>query len=90
MAVANSLGTFTYHPFTVADLHAVAMDNGASGYATTASTDVDALDAGDVAAEAVDRAVRSRHPAPSSRASNEVVLEPPAVAELLDYTPTPD
>ncbi len=86
LAVANSLGTFTYHPFTVADLHAVAMDDGASGYATTASTDVDALDAGTVAAEAVDRAIRSRHPRTIEPGEYEVVLEPPAVAELLDYT----
>jgi predicted Zn-dependent protease len=86
LAVANSLGTFTYHPFTVADLHAVAMEDGASGYATTASTDVDALDAGTVATEAVDRAVRSRHPRAIEPGEYEVVLEPPAVAELLDYT----
>ncbi|MAG35409.1 MAG: hypothetical protein CL878_04065 [Dehalococcoidia bacterium] len=86
LSVANSLGAFAYHPLTMADLHAVVMDDRASGYATAASVDVDALDAGDVAAEAVERAVRSRDPRAIEPGEYEVLLEPPAAAELLDYT----
>lgn len=85
LAVANSLGTFAYHPSTVADLHTVVMADDASGFGGAASIDVDDLDVDDVARQAVGRTLRGQQPRSVEPGDYEVILEPPAVAEMLDY-----
>jgi PmbA protein len=83
LAVANSLGTFAYHPSTLADLHAVMMGDSASGYASAASADVRELSSEKLAREAIDKAVRSRNPIAIQPGEYTVVLEGNAVSDLL-------
>ena len=88
LAVANSLGTFMYHGGTVADLHTVVMNEAgtASGYASSSSPDVRAIDGEYVARAAMDKALRSQNPIALAPGEYTVVLEPDAVASVLLYT----
>ncbi|MBI4671113.1 MAG: TldD/PmbA family protein [Chloroflexi bacterium] len=88
IAVANSLGAFVYHSGTVADLHAVVMNEqaNASGYASSSSPDMRDIDGEYVARTAMDKALRSQNPIALAPGEYTVVLEPDAVASLLQYT----
>jgi PmbA protein len=85
LAVANSLGTFAYHPGTIADLHTVMMGDSASGYASAASPDVRDLNGETLAREAIDKALRSRNPIALQPGEYTVLLEENAVSDLLEY-----
>lgn len=87
IAVANSLGTFQYHQGTIADLHTVTMNEAgtASGYASASAPDVRALDSEAVARVAMDKALRSQNPIALAPGEYTVILEPPAVAMMLQY-----
>jgi PmbA protein len=85
MAVGNSLGVIAYAPSTQADLTAVIMSNGSSGYGNRTSLDIDEIQAEQVGREAVDKALRSRNPRPVTPGEYTVILEPYAVATLLSY-----
>lgn len=87
IAVANSLGAFQFHQATVADLHTVVMNEQAtaSGYASASSPDVRAIDGDYVARTAIDKAVRSQNPIALAPGEYTVVLEPAAVAMMLQY-----
>lgn len=87
LAVANSLGVWQYHAGTRADLHTVMMNEAgtASGYGSAWSLDVRAIDGESVARAAVDRAVRSQNPIALAPGEYTVVLEPDAVAAMLQY-----
>ncbi len=84
-AVANSLGVYAYHRETQADINAVIMSETSSGYAARASKDVGDIDGESVAQEAVDRALRGVNPQTLAPGEYEVVLEPYAVVDLLDF-----
>lgn len=85
LAVASSRGVAAYHRGTSAKLEVIAADGRASGYAHAAARALGGIDAaaeGRRAAEALGR-MRSRvsvAPGPI-----DVILEPPAVAELLEW-----
>ncbi|HWQ29080.1 MAG TPA: metallopeptidase TldD-related protein, partial [Dehalococcoidia bacterium] len=85
IAVANSLGVWAYHRDTTADINTVIMGETSSGHAERWTMDVSEIDGETVAAEAVDRALRSANPRPLEPGEYEVVLLPYAVADLLDY-----
>ncbi len=85
LAVANSLGTFAYHPGTVADLHTSMMGDSGSGYASAASLDARELNGEALAREAIDKAVRSRNPIGLQPGEYTVLLEEYAVTDLLDF-----
>lgn len=87
LAVANSLGMFQFHQGTVADLHTVVMNDAGttSGYASFSAPDVRAVDADGVARAAIDKAVRSQNPIALAPGEYTVVLEPAAVAMMLQY-----
>jgi predicted Zn-dependent protease len=85
LAVANSLGVWTYHPTTVADLNTVVMSDGGSGYANAVAADVARIDPSAVARRAIDLCARNRNQADLEPGEYEVLLEPPAVAEMLDF-----
>jgi PmbA protein len=85
LAVVNSLGVSAYHPMTTADVHAVIMSDEGSGYASSLAGDVSAIDPAAVGAAAVDRCARNRAPAELPPGEYEVLLEPPAVADLLGF-----
>lgn len=85
LAVANSLGVRAYHQASYADIVAVAMSDDSSGYAERASLDIADIDAEAVANEAIDRALRSRHPVDLEPGEYEVILEEYAVHDLIDH-----
>jgi predicted Zn-dependent protease len=85
IAVGNSLGVFAYAPSTYADLSTVIMSNDSSGFAGSTSTDVGAIDAQQVAREAIDKALRSRGPQSIAPGEYTVILEEEAVSEVLSY-----
>lgn len=85
VAVANSLGTFVYHPGTLAELQTVTMGDSASGYASSASPDVRDLSPEKLAGEAIDKAVRSRNPIAIQPGEYTVILEGYAVSDVLEY-----
>ena len=88
IAVVNSGGARVYHRGTVADFHTVVMNDAgtASGFASEASPDSRKIDAGAVARTALDKAQRSQNPIALAPGEYTVVLEPEAVASVLQYT----
>ncbi len=85
LAVANSRGVWAYHPYTQANLVTVIMSDDSSGWAQRSALDVDDLDAEAAGREAVDKALRSRHPVAINPGEYTVILEEYAVADLLEY-----
>jgi PmbA protein len=86
MAVANTHGLRSSGSTTQAKLITVVMGaDGASGYAQATHADVDRIDAAAVGAEAVDRAGRSARPGDLEPGEYPVLLEPYAVAALIEY-----
>lgn len=87
LAVANSNGAFQFQQGTIADLHTVVMNEAgtASGYASASSPDVRALDADGIARTAIDKAQRSQNPIALAPGEYTVILEPAAVAMMLQY-----
>ena len=81
----NSLGLFAYHTETQADINTVIMSETSSGYAARVSKDVGDIDGEAVAQEAVDRALRGVNPRTVEPGEYEVILEPYAVCDLLDF-----
>jgi len=86
MAVANTRGLRSSGSSTEAKLIVVVTGaDGVSGYAQAADVDASRIDAGAAGAEAVDRAVRSAGADDLEPGEYPVVLEPYAVAGLLEY-----
>ncbi len=85
ITLANSLGVFGYHRETQADINTVIMSPTSSGYAARVSKDIADIDGEAIAQEAVDRAVRSLDPRAVEPGVYEVILEPYAVVDLLDF-----
>ena len=85
LAVANSLGVFAYNRETQADINTVVMSDTSSGHAARVSKDVGEIDGEAVAREAVDKALRGVNPAAIEPGEYEVILEPYAVVDLLDF-----
>ncbi|MDP2954242.1 MAG: TldD/PmbA family protein, partial [Chloroflexota bacterium] len=88
-AIANSLGIFAYHRETQAEMSAVIMSDTSSGYADALSLDMDHIDPELLAQEAIDKALRSRNPVSLGPGEYEVVLEPYAVSDVLDFLAYP-
>lgn len=85
IALANSLGVFAYHTETQADVNTVIMSETSSGYAARVSKDAGDIDGEAVGQEAVDRALRGVDPVTIDPGEYEVILEPYAVVDLLDF-----
>lgn len=84
IAVANSLGVFAYHPLTQAHLTTVIMADDSSGYASFTGLDATEIVAEAIAQEAVEKALRGRHPVELEPGEYTVILEEHAVDDLLD------
>jgi PmbA protein len=84
LAVANSLGVFAYYPRTEAELNAVITSEDSSGYTAQVATRAADLRAEALGREAVDKALRSRHPRELEPGRYAVVLEPYAVQDFLN------
>ncbi len=89
LAVVNSEGRMTREPFRLSEAVLVAMDgegaSGASGYAVWAGSDPAALDTGALAAVAAEKCIMGRERVAFEPGPVDVLLEPPAVAGLLDW-----
>jgi PmbA protein len=85
LAVGNSLGIFAFHRETQADVNTVVMSGTSSGYGARVSKDVGDIDGEAVAREAVERAERCINPTRVEPGEYEVILEPYAVVDLLDF-----
>jgi predicted Zn-dependent protease len=85
LALANSLGVYAYNTETQADINTVVMSETSSGHAARVSKDAGDIDGEAVGQEAVDRALRGVNPRAVEPGEYEVVLEPYAVVDLLDF-----
>lgn len=85
LAVANSLGVWAYGERSEADYVSVIMGDTGSGYAAWAGIDASRIDARAVADEAIDKALRSRQPRDIEPGEYTVLLEPYAVADMVQY-----
>jgi len=83
--VANSLGTSAYHAGTTAGLTTVVMGETSSGYGADVTKDVDDLDPAGVGQIAVDKALHGADPAHVDAGTYTVILEEPAVANMLFF-----
>jgi predicted Zn-dependent protease len=85
VAIANSHGLFCYHPATLCDLHsAVTAEGGGNGYSQVSSWKLADMVAEPVGREAVQKALRARHPQPLEPGVFTVILEPYAAQDLLN------
>ncbi len=85
LAVMNSLGVEVYDQGTYAYLRTVIEGENGTGYADYLDRDVSNIDAGAVAREATDRALRAQNPQPLPTGEYEVIFEPYAVADIVRF-----
>jgi len=85
IAVYNTKGVRCYQPLTSASINIIAMSDTSSGYASGLSRNVDEIDPVALADVAVEKAFRSKRPKPLKAGDYEVILEPPAVAEMMEW-----
>lgn len=88
VGIANSHGLWAYHQHTLADFNTVVMGDDSSGWAQATSLDARHIDGEALAEEAVDKALRSRHPQEIEPGTYTVILEEYAVQDLLMYLGT--
>ncbi|HET9251012.1 MAG TPA: TldD/PmbA family protein, partial [Candidatus Eisenbacteria bacterium] len=82
-AIANTTGLFAYHMGTDAAFRISALDGMSSGWAARESHTASEIDGAALARRAADKAVRSREAVAWEPGHYTVVLEPAAVADLL-------
>jgi predicted Zn-dependent protease len=82
---ANSAGQAVASRCTTAAFDGICRGNGSDGVASTYSSRLAAIDAAALGATAADRAVRGSNPRDLPARTYEVVLEPRAVAYLMDF-----
>ena len=85
IAIGNSLGVFSHHTTTEARLSAVVMSDTSSGYADQVTSDVREVDSDAVAKIAVEKALRGKEPQSIEPGEYEVVLDEPAVCDIVDF-----
>jgi len=85
LAVANSLGVRRYAEGTRAMLTAIVMGASGSGYASSLAADADAVKVEETAETAVRKCLDAQNPVAAEPGDYEVVLEPAAVADLVEF-----
>jgi predicted Zn-dependent protease len=85
MAVANSLGVWAYNADTSADINTVVMGETSSGHAERLTPDAGGIDGAVLADEAIDKCRRGADPRTLEPGTYEVILQPYAVADIMDY-----
>ena len=83
--IGNSLGIMTYAQTSDAYCNVSAMGENSSGYAQTGSRDVSQIKPDKVAERAIKKALDGKNPFELEPGQYEVILEPLASAELLDF-----
>ncbi len=85
LAVVGSRGLVQYQPFSIGGLRLVATQEGTSGFAAQAFRDIEALDEKALLARALDFCRKNRDPKSIRLGRYPVLLEPEAVAELVEW-----
>jgi len=85
VAVANSHGGLNYNLATDAYCNTVVMADTGSGYAQAANRDARKVNTLKMAEVACQKALDSRNPVDLPAGEYEVILEPPAVADMMGY-----
>ncbi|MFZ5979418.1 MAG: TldD/PmbA family protein [Candidatus Zixiibacteriota bacterium] len=85
IAVLNSHGLRAYQAVTSAGVNMIAMSDTSSGYAAATSRKIRDIDFEALAKKAVTKCDLSRNPREIEPGDYEVILEPPAVAEMLEW-----
>ncbi len=85
IAVLNSNDLRAYQPFTGTSTNMVVMSDTSSGYASDTSRKVTDLDFETLAKIAVDKCYRSQNPISVEPGDYEVILEPSAIAEAMEW-----
>lgn len=85
LVVANSLGSRAAGKLTEVNLNVVVMGEDSSGYADYISKDISRLDLDSVVGVAVSKALASASPLTIEPGRYTVILEPPAVADMLGF-----
>jgi predicted Zn-dependent protease len=83
LAVGNSLGVRAYHRMAHSDVMVIMTRDGASGYAQWTGTALDDAPVEEIARRATDKCLAGGDPIALEPGSYTVILEPPAVAEML-------
>ncbi|HKZ34372.1 MAG TPA: TldD/PmbA family protein, partial [Patescibacteria group bacterium] len=83
LAIANSLGVWAYHPSTSASFSTVLLGESGTGFASHLGIDVETIHVDTIAQKAIAKAKASAKPQDLPAGEYEVVLEPPAVNEML-------
>ncbi len=85
IAILNSRGVRAYQPTTVCSVNMIAMSDTSSGYASATSRNIAEIDFDRLALQAVNKCERSQNPREIKPGDYEVLLEPPAIAEMLEW-----
>lgn len=85
LAVVSTRGVRAYHANTRADVALFADADGAAGYAGGLSRAVGSIDVGALTERAVEKALHSRGPLAVPPGAYDVVLEPSALGEVLEW-----
>jgi len=85
LAIVNSAGLTAYQPFSSASAGVIAMTGTSSGFAQGLSRKVGELDLREIGDRAIKRAHKCREPKDIEPGDYEVVLEPAAVAALIEW-----
>lgn len=85
IAVANSHGLWAYHATSAASLSTILLGKDSTGFAAGLGKNVDDIDAEDVALRAINKVVRGRKPMEVKSGKWDVILEPQAVNEMMEF-----
>jgi len=85
IAVLNSHGVRAYQPATSAGINMIVMSDDSSGYAAATARNAGAIDVASLADIAVEKCDRSQNPIQLEPGEYEVILEPAAVAEMMEW-----
>jgi predicted Zn-dependent protease len=83
--IANSLGVLAYSETKSANLNVIVTGKSGSGYATGSAKGGQEIDTASVVTAAIEKATSYGEPITVEAGDYEVILEPAAVAELLDF-----
>ncbi len=85
IAIVNSRGVRAYQPITAAAINMVTMSDTSSGYASVVSRRISDIDFKALAKTAVEKCKLSQNPQALEPGEYEVILEPAAVAEVMEW-----
>ncbi len=85
IAILNSLGLSAYQPLTSASINLVTMSDDSSGYAEGMNREVSQIDFEEITQSAIQKCLDSKKPKALEPGEYDVILEPAAVGNLLEW-----